>query len=59
MLKNVDGVGGAFRGGAGCFYRGFRLDCRSGQCGLAVPLVVPELFFAASYMVGARRLGAV
>ena len=45
MLKNVDGVGGAFRGGAGCLYRGFRVDCRLGQCGLAVPLVVPELFF--------------
>ena len=45
MLKNVDGVGGAFRGGAGCLYRGFRVDCRSGRCGLAVPLVVPELFF--------------
>ena len=24
---------------------GFRVDCRLGQCGLAVPLVVPELFF--------------
>lgn len=45
MLKNVDGVGGAFRGGAGCLYRGFRVDCRSGRCGLAVPLLVPELFF--------------
>jgi len=42
----------------------FRVDCKLRQCGLAVPLgvvlqVVPELFFAASYMDGARQLGAV
>ena len=45
LLKDVVGVGRAFRDGAGCLYRGFRVDCRLGQCGLAVPLVVPELFF--------------
>jgi hypothetical protein len=35
----------AVRGVSSVFSVEFRVDCRLGQCGLAVPLVVPELFF--------------
>ena len=56
LLKNVDGVGGAFRGGAGCLYRGFRVDCRSGRCGLAVAAGCAGVVLC---MVGARRWGCV
>ncbi len=52
----------AVRGVSSVFSVEFRVDCISGRCGLAVPLgvvlqVVPELFFAASYMDGTRHWG--